>query len=49
MRTQPRHHPRHPVLAHMRVDLRRRQVHVPEERLDIHELGARFEHSRVTI
>jgi hypothetical protein len=38
-----RHHPRHPILAHMRVDLRRRQVHVPKQRLDVHELGAGFE------
>ena len=37
---KPRHHPRHSVLVHMRIDLRGRQVHVPEQRLDIHELSA---------
>jgi hypothetical protein len=37
--------PRHPVLAHMRVDLRGRQVHMPQEHLDIHELGAGLQES----
>jgi hypothetical protein len=36
-------HPRHPILTDMRVDQRRRQVHVPEQRLDVHELGAGLE------
>jgi hypothetical protein len=37
---QPGDHPRHPILAHMRVDLRGRQVHMPEQHPDVHELGA---------
>ena len=41
--SKPRHHPRHTILTDVGVDLRGREIHVPEQRLDVHELGAGLE------